>query len=263
MIRLERRFLEALLKAAGRLKAGDDPHLCGIHVGPKYLTAANNQRRRGNGTARRYRHDGDFNGHAFLHRELIETALSTGSEEIVIESSGSSDEFGLGKILAGEEFPFYMDNNYRPLDIEFLSGGDSPLNYSPIPGWNMRLCYVKDNIIYFTDDMKNVRGDHWSHESYEDKSDPPYDEYVVAKIMYSSESWIMLPDEHSYTTGPYSVHQINEGVVPWLASPRDSDFVVHAGANLRTVCKFLQWHDIEIFYPMSLTHIVQQKAFNL
>ena len=93
-----------------------------------------------------------------------------------------------------------------------------------------RLCYVRDNILYFTDDFDNCWGDDWNDRPYEYNAEPPYewiDEWTpeqnrehghthikcIAKLW--SEYYIKEPKD-GYTNSPYSVEDINKGAIAWL-----------------------------------------------
>lgn len=77
----------------------------------------------------------------------------------------------------------------------------------------LQLCYVDDNIMYFTTDMENVRGDDWDDSPFQHNADPPYDRFVFKKICFEG-SWEV--DKASDRGGSYNVYDINRGALPWL-----------------------------------------------
>ena len=77
----------------------------------------------------------------------------------------------------------------------------------------MKLCYLENNIMYFTSDIKNQWGDDWNDRPYEHNAGTPYETHTTVKkiafIGYYSE-----PCSYHHNS-PYSVQDINNGAVPW------------------------------------------------
>ena len=93
-----------------------------------------------------------------------------------------------------------------------------------------KLCYVRDNIMYFTDDFENVHGDDFNDAPYECNAGTPYSwskyltdeenkEYGHTHLrylgFYSEDVWIKEPCDYGYNSY-FSVEDINKGAVAWL-----------------------------------------------
>lgn len=84
---------------------------------------------------------------------------------------------------------------------------------------DLQLCFVdhKNRIMYFTDDFDEVHGDAWDIAPYEYNAEPPYGEYVKAKIAFTNDEF----GDISFTP-PYgqdvSVRDINAGATPWITA---------------------------------------------
>lgn len=88
-----------------------------------------------------------------------------------------------------------------------------------------KLCYVDGQKAYFTtQDVKEQWGDDWNDAPYEHNAGTPYDwregqkenKWEILDVYY--ECNLNTPD-YSHNNSPYSVQDINKGVVPWLESP--------------------------------------------
>jgi len=109
-----------------------------------------------------------------------------------------------------------------------------------------RLCYVDDNIAYFTDDFKNAYGDDWNDSPYEHNAGSPY-EYNddwdseenrehghthIKMIAFEPAFYIYRPcDRFSYNS-IYSVDDINTGAAPWLYCEEAGGLL--AGSTIKT-----------------------------
>ena len=90
-----------------------------------------------------------------------------------------------------------------------------------------RLCYVDENVMYFTDNFENQWGDDWNDAPYEHNAEEPYewrDDLTEEENKYHGHiryigyrtSWEIRTPDVGYLNSPYSVEQINKGAVPWL-----------------------------------------------
>ena len=91
-----------------------------------------------------------------------------------------------------------------------------------------KLCYVDENVMYFTDNFEHQWGDDWNDAPYECNAEPPYewiDEWSEERNLESRghiryigymTSWDIKTPNRGYLNSPYSVEQINKGAVPWL-----------------------------------------------
>ena len=94
-----------------------------------------------------------------------------------------------------------------------------------------RLCYVDENIMYFTDNFENQWGDDWNDAPYEHNAGEPYEwndsesdgwnlehhHGHIRKIAFESNWGIDLPC-CGHLNSPYSVEGINKKAVAWLYS---------------------------------------------
>lgn len=108
-----------------------------------------------------------------------------------------------------------------------------------------RLCYVDENIMYFTDNFKNQVGDDWNDRPYEHNAEPPYEQKDdeplrdgyghIRKIAFESHWWIRRPCD-GHINSPYSVEDINKGAIAWLYS--DDAGGLMAGS---TMAEAIEW----------------------
>ena len=87
-----------------------------------------------------------------------------------------------------------------------------------------RLCYVKNNIMYFTDNFENQTGDDWDDAPYEHNAEPPYEiiDWLPDNTHRGNIRMIAFTDVDAeqpcdhYVNCPYCVNDINNGAMPWL-----------------------------------------------
>ena len=48
----------------------------------------------------------------------------------------------------------------------------------------MRLCYLENNIMYFTSDIKNQWGDDWDDRPYEHNAGKPYETHTTVNYLH-------------------------------------------------------------------------------
>lgn len=79
------------------------------------------------------------------------------------------------------------------------------------------LCYIEDNLAYFTNNLKEQWGDDWDDKPYEHNAGPPYenDKFKLTKLVFQSE--LETPAERFGINSPYSVQDINDKNTPWLS----------------------------------------------
>ena len=131
-----------------------------------------------------------------------------------------------------------------------------------------KLCYVDgDNYpgctitLYFTE-LENVQdqwGDDWDDRPYEHNAEPPYEqdyskpeqgikdgrgvypEIGIYKVIVTGAYNILLPCSNTINS-PYSVEDINKGVVPWLTilDKDDKPTYVKAGTTMEETLKAIK-----------------------
>jgi len=116
----------------------------------------------------------------------------------------------------------------------------------------MRLCYIEDCWAFFTDreldGPDRQWGDDWNDAPYEHNAGRPYSHdgqrIEVVGFMADLES----PCANAINS-PYSVEQINAGVVAWLRSPSYTDelVVIPAGASIEEFAEKVQQAGGKIF----------------
>lgn len=115
-----------------------------------------------------------------------------------------------------------------------------------------KLCYVRDNIMFFTDNFERQWGDDWDDAPYEYNAEEPYDrkyytEYSdewcrehgkgnIRYIAYKGYDIAEPKDEH--WNSPYSVEAINNKAVPWLYC--DEAGGLFAGATMTEAKRWLK-----------------------
>ncbi len=106
-----------------------------------------------------------------------------------------------------------------------------------------RLCYFRDNVLYFTDNFEHQWGDDWNDEPYDCNAGDPYEwndeededwnenHGHLRYIGIKSDGWLKvtgcLGDPYNVR---YSVEEINKGVVAWLYSDKAGG--LHGGATM-------------------------------
>ena len=118
-----------------------------------------------------------------------------------------------------------------------------------------KLCYVRDNIMYFTDNFKNQWGDDWNDAPYEHNAGEPYDrkyyhEYDdewcinhgcgnIRKIAFDFyDGYNIKQPKDGYLNSPFSVERINQGEIAWLYN-KDAG-ALGAGATMTEAKRWLK-----------------------
>ena len=116
-----------------------------------------------------------------------------------------------------------------------------------------RLCFVKNNVMYFTDDFENCTGDDFNDRPYDCNAGEPYewvDEWSAEEnkkhghthIRYISympyNYWIREPKDGHWTNCPFSVDDINAGAIAWLFC--DEAGALPAGATIEEAITWLK-----------------------
>lgn len=106
-----------------------------------------------------------------------------------------------------------------------------------------RLCYVDRNEVWFTSDWKHQWGDDWNDRPYEHNAGKPYDSYFdenqVQHQIKSKKIYFEIPIGTiaepctGFLNSPYSVQDINNRRIPWLAIDRydDDPIYIFAGTS--------------------------------
>jgi len=110
------------------------------------------------------------------------------------------------------------------------------------------LCYVEGNWAYFTTQkLEDQWGDDWDDAPYQHNAGDPY-EFGESDLKEGKTPWTITKvaiDEVFYTPcglldSPYSVEQINSGVVPWLSDWKQDGIVIYAGTTLSQFCELVR-----------------------
>lgn len=125
--------------------------------------------------------------------------------------------------------------------------------------YNYKLCYVKQKedypnltILYFTNNMKKQTGDDWDDAPYEHNSGEPYEhETDLFSIVVKTDWREFITPCTGLLNSPYSVNDINEGMVPWLTIPigGKKSIFIKAGKTLFSVIDTIKAYvsDCEIY----------------
>lgn len=116
-----------------------------------------------------------------------------------------------------------------------------------------RLCFVRDNVLYFTDDFEHQRGGDWHKRPYDCNAEEP-NEYVdtmtaeqnaehgcghIKHIAFMNiEYYIQQPKDGRWTNCPYSVNDINSGAIAWLF--HEEFGALPAGATMEQAIEWLR-----------------------
>ena len=118
----------------------------------------------------------------------------------------------------------------------------------------LRLCYVDGNWAYFTDlPLSEQWGDDWNDAKYEHNAGRPYEshhrrndddgavEEIFAHIVkVGFDGSLERPcDIGNTSNSPFSVQDINRGVVPWL-STHDRGVCIFAGVSIAGFTELVQ-----------------------
>jgi len=111
-----------------------------------------------------------------------------------------------------------------------------------------KLCYCRNNILYFTDNFEEQWGDDWNDAPYEHNAGDPY-EYIegetdlnkhhghIRYIAFLTDYTVYEPCELPCQPS-YSVQQINKGMAPWLFS--NTTGALNAGATIEEAKDWLK-----------------------
>ena len=116
--------------------------------------------------------------------------------------------------------------------------------------YKYKLCYVKQeddylNLItlYFTNDMEKQWGDDWDDIPYEYNAGEPYEHETDVFSIIVNTNWedIITPCTE-YLNSPYSVKDINKGIIPWITIPRqgENSIFIKAGDTCLSVIDIIR-----------------------
>lgn len=113
------------------------------------------------------------------------------------------------------------------------------------PDKKARLCYVANNVAYFTTtSLEEQWGDDWNDVPYEHNAGLPYDSskknsWEIVAVRFAGP---FVTPRYGYTNSPYSVEIINKGVVPWLRTEEHEPNVVEifAGVSIKKFAKLIK-----------------------
>ena len=108
-----------------------------------------------------------------------------------------------------------------------------------------KLCYVKGNKAYFTNNWKEQWGDDWGDRPYEHNAEEPYEHYWKDGKEYPIRIKICffdLPIEYElpcgdYLNSPYSVEDINNMKCPWI---NIGGLLIWAGTEYKVFCNAIE-----------------------
>lgn len=119
-----------------------------------------------------------------------------------------------------------------------------------------KLCYVYNNILYFTDDFNICRGDDWYKAPYEHNSEPPYSidgdlteeenkEFGHTNLRYIAymPTYEVKQPYDGHLNSPYSVEDINNGAIAWLYHREAGGLM--AGATIEEAFKWFKKANIK------------------
>ena len=121
-----------------------------------------------------------------------------------------------------------------------------------------KLCYVRDDILYFTDNFRNQWGDDWNDAPYEHNAGEPYeakyykdnlgwtDEQCVEhgcgnirKLAFDSyDGYHIRQPKDGHINSPFSVERINQGEIAWLYN--EDAGALGAGATMAEAKRWLR-----------------------
>jgi len=118
-----------------------------------------------------------------------------------------------------------------------------------------RLCYIDGCWAYFTTQPLGKQwGDDWDDAPYEHNAGTPYgprgDERPWEIIKVAFEADLQTPADFAAGNSRYSVEDINQKAVAWLASPSWSKdkISIHAGATVEEFCAAIKSVDGDVYF---------------
>lgn len=121
--------------------------------------------------------------------------------------------------------------------------------------WDAKLCYINSEVAYFTtQDLDKQWGDDWNDAPYEHNAGDPYygKEYDIVTACYCS--LLETPAQLAFGNSHYSVEQINQKSVAWLAPDRWNTNPklepIFAGVTLREFCEKIMHMGGIVYLPI-------------
>lgn len=119
-----------------------------------------------------------------------------------------------------------------------------------------KLCFIKGQKAYFTNNFEKQWGDDWNDKPYEHNAGEPYTDYseliednedifkrkykhhpIKLKTLYfETNDWTETRPCDNYLNSPYSVEDINKRIIPWLHT---SKFFILARTTMKDFIKII------------------------
>ena len=120
---------------------------------------------------------------------------------------------------------------------------------------NLKLCYIKNGKAFFTtQELDKQWGDDWDDAPYEHNAGEPYTgkDWEILKVYFEGDFY--EPCE-KWSNSPYSVEEINKGIVPWLSPVHKNNSPIYggttspifAGATLKEFIQIIWKTDGEVY----------------
>lgn len=131
-----------------------------------------------------------------------------------------------------------------------------------------KLCYVHDNWVYFTtQELSKQWGDDWDDAPYEHNAGAPYS-YGLHDKEAGREPWTIIKvawdgefnqPYSGHCNSPYSVKDINAGVVAWLWTPKwaKEQVVIPAGTTLYEFGNLIRKGGGNVYIPAKIVEDTQ------
>lgn len=112
----------------------------------------------------------------------------------------------------------------------------------------LKLCFIDDekDCAYFTEkEVTEQWGDDWDDAPYEHNAGTPYEydysqpeqpKITIKKLYFELPDYYRVP-RSGYLNSPYSVEEINKGVIAWLWT---DNFKIFAGTTMEEFIKIIQ-----------------------
>ena len=166
-------------------------------------------------------------------------------DDYYLMKSNSNDEIPALKDYFNEENMLYIGSDLSSL-FDFIEKlEDTSCLYISLDYFSkdilnrddLKLCYIKDNIAYFTDNEEQW-GDDWDDSPYEYNAGPPYNEegFDLLNIGFYVNAKYLEPYE-SFHNKYLSVEEINAKLVPWLIPNNIECEQIFAGESLKDFVK--------------------------
>lgn len=116
-----------------------------------------------------------------------------------------------------------------------------------------KLCFIRGNFAYFTDNLESQFGENWNESSSEYIPGEPNTSNGEKIEIIAFRSNAETPEERYAPDSRYSVQQINQGQTPWLFGGLWAYVSVYAGCSIEEFAREIEKDGGEVFTKYVIT----------